>query len=184
MPIRIAITILCGVGLYTALFMLAKTRRDERGELTEPSVVQSPRARLFGPPNAQLGAYYYPAVVAGIWLAWATHLRWIVLAVAIVSALPALASVVLFERLAQGDLIVFGLRLDSQFVASERDAGYDAGVQLLLIILGSRLRLPHHLRQGLGFREIEVSLCRAHSGVLSLGFQRLIGGLDQLLRGE
>ena len=29
------ITLLCGVGLYASLFMLAKTRRAERGELTE-----------------------------------------------------------------------------------------------------------------------------------------------------
>jgi uncharacterized membrane protein len=95
MPIRIAITILCGVGLHTALFMLAKSRRAERGELTEPSVVESPRARLFGPPNALLGAFYYPAAALGVWFAWALHLPWLVLAIAIVSIGPAVVSLVL-----------------------------------------------------------------------------------------
>jgi len=99
MPIRIAITILCGVGLYTALFMLAKTRRAERGELTEPSVVESPRARLVGPPNALLGALYYPAAVIAVWLGWALHLPWLVLAVAIVSIGPAVFSLILGHSL-------------------------------------------------------------------------------------
>jgi uncharacterized membrane protein len=63
------ITLLCGVGLYATLFMLAKTRRAQRGELTEPSVVQSPRARLYGGvPNALIGAIYYPAIAASVWL--------------------------------------------------------------------------------------------------------------------
>lgn len=47
--------------------MLNKSRRAARGELTEPSVVQSGRARLFGPPNALFGAVYYVALAAGIW---------------------------------------------------------------------------------------------------------------------
>lgn len=75
--------------------MLAKTRRAERGELTEPSVVESPRARLAGPPNALLGAWYYPAAAAGVWVAWWLHAPWIALVVAIVSLVPAGFSVVL-----------------------------------------------------------------------------------------
>ena len=60
---KAVITLLCGVGLYASLFMLAKTRRAERGELAEASVVQTPRARLYGgASNALLGAVYYPAV--------------------------------------------------------------------------------------------------------------------------
>jgi len=48
--------------------MLEKSRRDERGELAEPSVVQSPRARLFGGlPNALLGAAYYLVLAPAIW---------------------------------------------------------------------------------------------------------------------
>ncbi len=99
MAIRVAITILCGVGLYTALFMLAKTRADERGELTEPSVVQSSRARLIGPPNALLGTWYYPLAALGVWVAWALHLPWLVLAIAIVSLAPAIFSIILAHSL-------------------------------------------------------------------------------------
>ena len=64
-----AITVLCGVGLYVSLFMLAKTRRAERGLLTEPSVVQTPRARLYGGvPNAVLGVVYYAALAVAVWV--------------------------------------------------------------------------------------------------------------------
>lgn len=66
--VRVVITLLCGVGLYSSLFMLAKSRKAERGELREPSVVQSPRARLYaGIPNALLGSLFYPAVGLAIW---------------------------------------------------------------------------------------------------------------------
>ena len=68
--LSVAITMLCGVGLYASLFMLAKTKRAERGELTEPSVVQSPRARLLGGvPNAAIGIIYYPALAIAVWTA-------------------------------------------------------------------------------------------------------------------
>jgi uncharacterized membrane protein len=67
--LEVAITLLCGVGLYASLFMLAKGRRAERGLLAEPSVVQTPRARLYGGiPNAALGAAYYVALTAAVWL--------------------------------------------------------------------------------------------------------------------
>jgi len=75
--------------------MLAKSRRAERGELTEPSVVESSRARLFGPPNALLGAFYYPAAAIAVWLAWALHLPWLVPAVAVVAIGPAVVSLIL-----------------------------------------------------------------------------------------
>jgi uncharacterized membrane protein len=66
---KAVITLLCGVGLYASLFMLAKTRRAERGALTEESVVQTPRARLYGGvSNALLGVLYYPAVAVAVWL--------------------------------------------------------------------------------------------------------------------
>jgi uncharacterized membrane protein len=66
--LRAAITLLCGVGLYASLFMLRKTVRAARGELDEPSVVQSPRARLYGGvPNSALGIPYYLAVAAAAW---------------------------------------------------------------------------------------------------------------------
>ena len=70
MGLRAIVTILCGVGLYASLFMLRKGTAAARGELTEPSVVQSPRARLFGGvPNALFGAAYYPVLAIAIWVA-------------------------------------------------------------------------------------------------------------------
>jgi len=43
--------------------MHQKAEADRRGELREASVVQSPRARLFGGvDNALIGLAYYPAV--------------------------------------------------------------------------------------------------------------------------
>ena len=68
MGIRVVITLLCGVGLYASLFMLAKSRRAAKGRLEEPSVVQTPRARLFfGTPNAAFGTAYYPLMAVSIW---------------------------------------------------------------------------------------------------------------------
>ena len=86
-------TLLCGVGLYASLFMLAKTRRAERGELTEESVVQSPRARLYGgASNALLGALYYPAVATTVWFVRAP---WPAAVLGAAIALAALTSAVL-----------------------------------------------------------------------------------------
>lgn len=93
MAIRLLITVLCGVGLYTSLFMLAKTRRAERGLLGEPSVVQTPRARLFGNiPNAAFGALYYPLLAIGVWVA---HSPLVWTAVLAAAAFAAIVSAVL-----------------------------------------------------------------------------------------
>ena len=70
MVLRTIVTMLCGVGLYASVFMLRKGAAAARGELAEPSVVQTPRARLFGGvPNAWVGAFYYLALGVAIWLA-------------------------------------------------------------------------------------------------------------------
>jgi uncharacterized membrane protein len=70
LELRAIVTILCGVGLCASVFMLRKGKAAARGELSEPSVVQTPRARLFGGiPNATLGTIYYPALGLAIWLA-------------------------------------------------------------------------------------------------------------------
>jgi uncharacterized membrane protein len=61
------ITVLCGVGLYTSLFMLRKSILAARGELRGPSVVKSPRAQLFGVPNSFLGSLYYAALALAVW---------------------------------------------------------------------------------------------------------------------
>jgi uncharacterized membrane protein len=93
MALRAIITVLCGVGLYASLFMLRKGAAAARGELTERSVVQSARARLFGGlPNALLGAVYYPALAVAIWLA-ASRLTLTLLLVPVLAA--ALTSVIL-----------------------------------------------------------------------------------------
>src|SRR5438270_6244073 len=61
-------TAVCAVGLYASVFMLRKWARGRRGELTEPSVVQSASATaIAGIPNAALGAAYYAAVGIGVW---------------------------------------------------------------------------------------------------------------------
>jgi uncharacterized membrane protein len=47
--------------------MLRKSRRAARGEIEGSSVVMTPRAHLFGIPNALLGVLYYPAVAVAVW---------------------------------------------------------------------------------------------------------------------
>jgi uncharacterized membrane protein len=70
MTLKVIMTVLCGVGLYASLFMLAKANRAKRGLLEEPSVVQTPRARLLGgAPNAGFGVAYYPLLAIALWMA-------------------------------------------------------------------------------------------------------------------
>lgn len=95
MLLRLAITILCGVGLYAALFMLNKSRRAARGEPIGPSVVQTRRARLFGPPNALFGTLYYVALAIGIWLGAGLHSPGILEACVIAATLATLTSLFL-----------------------------------------------------------------------------------------
>jgi uncharacterized membrane protein len=60
MFIRTTILLLCLVGLYASTFMYRKTKRAERGEVREPSVVRTRSARaLGGIPNAAFGIAYY-----------------------------------------------------------------------------------------------------------------------------
>ena len=67
--------------------MLRKAMRAERGELSEPSVVQTPRAKLFGGiPNAAIGALYYPALGVGIWIAAAPWSLGLLLVAALLAA--------------------------------------------------------------------------------------------------
>ena len=59
--------VLCGAGAYASSFMLRKAWRAQRGELSEPSVVQTARARLFGGvSNAAIGLVYYLALAATV----------------------------------------------------------------------------------------------------------------------
>ncbi len=87
MVVKVLITMLCGVGLYASLFMLGKARRAARGQLREPSVVETPRARLFGGlPNALLGAGYYPALAVVSWLSLGKTLGLVVFAIVLFAA--------------------------------------------------------------------------------------------------
>ena len=86
MIVRSVITLLCGVGLYVSLFMLSKSRRAERGNLRGPSVVKTPRARLYGVQNSLLGVVYYPALAVAIWWVRAPVARLIVLAAVLFAA--------------------------------------------------------------------------------------------------
>ncbi|MBV8283561.1 MAG: vitamin K epoxide reductase family protein, partial [Candidatus Eremiobacteraeota bacterium] len=91
--LRTAITLLCGVGLYASLFMLRKSVLAAAGRLEEPSVVQSPRARLYGGvPNSAWGLAYYAALAASVWFASS---RAVEIAVLCAVALAAVTSVVL-----------------------------------------------------------------------------------------
>jgi len=73
--------------------MLGKTRRAERGELKEPSVVQTPRARLLGGiPNAAFGVAYYLLLGIGVWVA---HTGWEAAILAAAAFLAAAMSAVL-----------------------------------------------------------------------------------------
>lgn len=70
--VRLVISVLCAVGFYASVFMLRKSILAEHGRLAEPSIVQTPRAKLFaGLPNALFGALYYPALAAAAWTAHA-----------------------------------------------------------------------------------------------------------------
>jgi len=89
--LRLVITLLCGVGLYTSLFMLKKSRRAERGELAEPSVVQTRQARLFaGLPNSLVGFVYYVALAIGVWIAQSPAQLLVLFAAALFAAITSL----------------------------------------------------------------------------------------------
>jgi uncharacterized membrane protein len=65
--IRVTIVVLCVIGLYVSAYMAWKARRASRGELDEPSVVQTSRARAIGGvPNALLGLGYYAALACSV----------------------------------------------------------------------------------------------------------------------
>ena len=88
---RLLITALCAVGLNASVLLFRKARRAARGELNEPSVVESPRARIFGGvSNAAIGLVYYVAVLAVVWLAPFPPLLWAVRTAALLAALVSL----------------------------------------------------------------------------------------------
>jgi uncharacterized membrane protein len=86
------ITLLCVVGLYVAVFMLTKSIRAARGLLSEPSVVQTSRARLFAVPNAAVGIAYYLLLVAAVWFG---HGTWAAIAACTAALVAAVTSIFL-----------------------------------------------------------------------------------------
>src|SRR5664279_4426856 len=64
---KLATALCAGAGLYVAQYMYRKSRRAEKGELDEPSVVERPAARsLFGIPTAAFGLIYYGLQLAAL----------------------------------------------------------------------------------------------------------------------
>jgi uncharacterized membrane protein len=89
-PVLVEVLTLAGLG--ASLYMLRKQLRGERGELSEPSVVLTPRARLVGVPNALLGVLFYLGLaVAAPFL----HHPWVHAVALAASVLAAAASAVL-----------------------------------------------------------------------------------------
>ncbi len=79
--LRAIISLLCAVGLYASVFMLRKSIRAARGEIKEPTVVKTPRGKLFfGVPNSAFGVAFYVGVLLIVWLAFGGI--WLYLAVA------------------------------------------------------------------------------------------------------
>ena len=88
---RTVITVLCAIGFYASVFMLRKSVRAARGELAEPSVVQTERARLFlRLPNSAIGMLYYCAVAVVSWLTREDAALAAVLAAAVLAACASL----------------------------------------------------------------------------------------------
>lgn len=91
------VIVCCALGLWVSVRMHDKSEADRRGELREASVVQSPRARLFGGvDNAMIGLVYYPAVaLASLFLSDAP----VRIATLIAAAAAAVVSVFLMHSL-------------------------------------------------------------------------------------
>jgi uncharacterized membrane protein len=65
--IEFTMFLLCAIGFYASAFMFRKSRSAAQGHLAEPSVVQSPRAKVVGGlPNAVIGLVYYAGVAASV----------------------------------------------------------------------------------------------------------------------
>lgn len=74
------------IGLIVSARMQTKIIRAARGQLTEPSVVQSPRARLGGTPNSAIGLIYYAIMLAAAWWIHVPVMRVGMLAAALAAA--------------------------------------------------------------------------------------------------
>jgi uncharacterized membrane protein len=61
--LSLAIAGLSLIGIYVSAYMLRKQTRASRGELTEPSVVTTPRSKVTGIPNSLLGLGFYCTIL-------------------------------------------------------------------------------------------------------------------------
>jgi len=78
---------LCALGLYVSIAMQAKAARSRRGELTEPSVVQTPRAKVVGRvPNSMIGIVYYVAIAGSMFFIDVPHVREVAIVAASLAA--------------------------------------------------------------------------------------------------
>jgi uncharacterized membrane protein len=92
-----ATAIAAGTGMYVARHMYRKSRRAEKGELDEPSIVERPAARsLFGIPNAAFGIAYYGLQLATLPICGS---RWIRRGILAASALALAQSLYLMYSL-------------------------------------------------------------------------------------
>jgi uncharacterized membrane protein len=86
--LRILVLALCAVGLYVSFRMQGKMQRATRGELTEPSVVQTPRAVLVGrTPNSTIGIAYYALLGAASFFLSVPVIHTVALVAAILASL-------------------------------------------------------------------------------------------------
>lgn len=88
--LRAGIVVLCLAGLYVSSFMLRKYNRAQRGQLDEPSVVTSPRAKMVRVPNAMLGLVYYALVL--VLVPFLSHAHPSIIIVALITAIAAAVS--------------------------------------------------------------------------------------------
>src|SRR5437016_4738354 len=80
----------------------------------------------------------------------------------------------------QRQLITLGLDLDAEFITSERNAGLDSIVELLLIFLGNLQGLALDFHERLGISQIIIALRGGERGILALRFEALIGRSHEL----
>ena len=81
------IVALCIVGAYAASHMQVKNLRAQRGELLEPSVVQTARARLVGGiPNSAIGLSYYALMAIAAFFFGVPLVHWAALTAAALAA--------------------------------------------------------------------------------------------------
>jgi len=85
--VRYVIVALCAIGIYVSVVMQGKALRAARGELDEPSVVTTSRARLMGgAPNSSIGIAYYVLMAVASFFFFIPGVRYAALVAAIAAA--------------------------------------------------------------------------------------------------